>query len=683
MNRTLAFLLLSAAFASYGTAAPVAGQLCVAGKCVPYSCGGKLPPIDSPYVFCNAAQTQCRLGVPASDTRSLACDGRQTLKIRIGEGAAKRVHYIINLAGKTVPSWEFDASGTEVGLLDLPAGKYDVTIAVPHFARFRKTVDVPSETTLRANLAHLPRLTGTITDGRSHKPVANGVITSDKAEHTVSDAAGRFALESDPHDWPTQLTVNAARFATAIIRVPPARADAEFGEVLLHQGTTVNVTIEQERYGQVVELDLQRVVNGIAPGPIMEAYMVAPTKDRTIAKRFESVDAGKYIIVAKGADAGMRLGKRTDVSEGEPVDVSLKIDSFDLSLHAQTKDGPLSDGRVDLKNLDGLWQAAVSLDDVGSASKTLWQAGKFTATISALHSMPFRQTKTVDSTDRSWSIDIPSYEITGTVTDSKTDAPIANASVALQIEEPGGYRLGLSTKTATDGSFRFAPVAHGRHTLKAVSAEYPIGELDYVFEEAEESRNVKIQLEKRPSIRLTVVDGLGLPVSGARVFDPLSPNRGMLGLTDSSGTIPLFVPEAETREIFVVPRDGSLGVIRISAGSDDATLRLGAGNSRIVLRAETQAHQPLARVTMIVRYDGLLLPNEVMESLAGRGSTTASDAQGRMTLEHMPAGLYEFWPVTSAADVAAARTGRPPAVTMVVVPGENLAVLTFARDINR
>jgi hypothetical protein len=156
----------------------------------------------------------------------------------------------------------------------------------------------------------------------------------------------------------------------------------------------------------------------------------------------------------------------------------------------------------------------------------------------------------------------------------------------------------------------------------------------------------------------------------------------MLGLTDSTGTIPLFVPESQTRDIFVVPRDGSLGIIRISAGSDDTTLRLGAGNSRIILRAETQTHQPLARVTMIVRYNGSLLPNEVMESLAGRGSTTASDLQGRMTLEHMPAGLYEFWPVTSAADVAAARTGRPPAVTIVASPGENLAVMTFARDAN-
>ncbi len=452
---------------------------------------------------------------------------------------------------------------------------------------------------------------------------------------------------------------------------------------LTGQGTPVDVTVEEERSGQVVEIDLQRVVNGVAPGPIVEAFSVKPTKDRTISKRFESVDAGQYIVLAKGLDAGMRLGKRIDVHEGEPVAVAMKIESFDLSVHAQTKAIPLSGGRVDLKNLDGLWQAGVSLDDVGISTVTLWQGGRFTATILGPHSMPFHQTRTIDSSDPPWSIDIPSYEITGTVNDSKSDAPVANASVALQIEEADGYRLGLSTKTAPDGSFRFAPVAHGRHTLKAAAAGYPIGEVEYVFEENEESRNLKVLLDKRPSIRLTVTNNQGLPVAGARVFDPLSPNRGMLGLTDSSGAIPIFVPESQTREIFVVPRDGSLGVIRVVAGTDDTTLRLGDGNSRIVLRAETPTHQPLARVTLMIRYNGSLLPNEVMESLAGRGSTTASDAQGRMTLEHMPPGFYEFWPVTSAADVAAARTGHPPAVTMYAAAGENLAILTFARDISK
>jgi hypothetical protein len=215
------------------------------------------------------------------------------------------------------------------------------------------------------------------------------------------------------------------------------------------------------------------------------------------------------------------------------------------------------------------------------------------------------------------------------------------------------------------------------HTLMAAAKDYPRNEASYEFGETEQVHTVSLQLTRTPVIQLTVSDGHGIPLIGARVFDPRR-SGDVVSVTDGNGTAHVFIPEKESREIFVVPADGSFGFLNLTSGAPDASLQISAGLSRIVLRAETEAHEPLMGVTVVVRYNGVTLPYEVMQALSGRGSKTSSDAGGRIVLEHMPVGNYQFWPVASPSDLRAIQNGRPAALRMQVNPGENLTVMTFA-----
>lgn len=212
----------------------------------------------------------------------------------------------------------------------------------------------------------------------------------------------------------------------------------------------------------------------------------------------------------------------------------------------------------------------------------------------------------------------------------------------------------------------------GEHTIRAVSADYPVSETIYTFGEEEESRSLTIALHRTPMTRLSVVDARGMPVLGATVFVvPGDSTIAASGRTDASGQTPIFIPEGATHNVLVVPRDGSLGAMRIKSGTRQAQMILGQGSSRIVVRAESESHEPIPRISLDVRYNGFLLPVEVMEALTARGSMTVSDADGRMILNHMPAGTYELWPVPGNA-------GSAP-VRMIATPGDNVATLTYTR----
>ncbi|HYC89958.1 MAG TPA: hypothetical protein VEO54_12155, partial [Thermoanaerobaculia bacterium] len=112
----------------------------------------------------------------------------------------------------------------------------------------------------------------------------------------------------------------------------------------------------------------------------------------------------------------------------------------------------------------------------------------------------------------------------------------------------------------------------------------------------------------------------------------------------------------------------------------EPSIRLSRATSRIEIRAESESHQPIPNVAVVVRYNRQLLPREVVQELRRmQGARSSSRADGRIVFDHMPAGLYEFWPAGSAAEMRLLFAGAGPQapVTMHAVPGDNVAVLTF------
>jgi hypothetical protein len=550
-------------------------------------------------------------------------------------------------------------------------GTYQLLVDAPHFSSYRVAVEVAAGgEPIVADIRPLPVISGTVVDGGTGATVSGATIALDGETKALTGKDGRFSLEIDPEAWPAQIAVRAEGFGDRVLPAPRARATASLGDVYVRRAATIVAELHFVEPVQVLAVDLVKLRNSArAPGPTVQTKTSLPaaSSDRTV--RFENVEPGQYAVVVKGREAWERAGARIDVAEGDAAVVHIQQTPFRVRLRTLRGNRPLERARVILRQHEVFWESEVEVSG-GEAAITLWQGGRLSATVIAARSVPYRVARTFAAdADAEWLLELPDLEIAGSVIDSETRAPVANAAVLLEMRSKERGQVVVSERTGADGAFRFAPVFAGEHTIKAVAGEYPETQMAYSFDEGQQSHQVTIALVRTPSTQLTVLDARGAPIAGATVFVFNTSAKVASGRTGTDGQFPIFIPRSETRDVFVVPRDESLGVIRLLSGAPDTTMRLAGGTSRIVVRIESASAEPLPRITLAVSYDGRLLPVEVMEALSGRGSTMNSDAAGRVVLLHMPPGPYEFRPVAVSAG----------AIRMFAVPGENLAVMTFAR----
>jgi hypothetical protein len=448
----------------------------------------------------------------------------------------------------------------------------------------------------------------------------------------------------------------------------------------LNRGVSVDAAVHQTEPGQVVSVELMRLRNGgRMPAGVIQTLPLPNSTSLTRTVHFENVEPGQYVVLANGAKPSQRAGQRVDIEEWDVPPVSVQLMPFRLRLRTfrdpkTSDDTPPGRARVILRQQEAFWELPVETDGNGEATVDLWQGGKWTATVESPGSVPFRSRRTIaEPVDTDWALEMPRLEVVGEVVNAESGAPIANAGVALEMSSAEPHQhLTVSARAGRDGTFRFAPVFAGEHKIKAAAEGYPANEVVYSFGDDEESHSLKIALQRTPMTRLSVADAHGAPIAGASVYVV----RGELavvayGRTDATGKTPVFIPDGEERTVFVVPRDGSLGAMRIRSGTPEVAMTLVDGASRIVMHAESESHEPIPGISLDVRYNGFLLPVEVLEALTARGSRTSSDAEGQMVLTHMPAGVYELWPAPAGPNQAPVR--------MVAKAGDNVAVLTFVR----
>ncbi len=563
--------------------------------------------------------------------------------------------------------------------LSLPSGTYQVVASAPHFATFKqKFAPRTKPVTLTVALLPLPRLTGTVIESLSGRPIPHAGVTTDTGCAAFAGDDGHFSIEPEPGKWPKTIAINAVGFGERTLIIPPARADATFDDIGMVDAASVAFEISGRHASDVIAVDLERLrYNGRASGPVVKTIDLPKNpSDAKGTHSFESVDAGKYALVARGREPWQRYSQLVTVSSHDQLVVPLPIDSFDLHIAAQN--APVDDerSRVALASREGFWEAKIPLVH-NAADVSLWQGGAFVATLEFPGAPPFRDDKTItEGVSADWIINLPSSEVIGTVTDAQTAAPIPNAAIALRMRAGDGAVVTVATRAGQDGSFRFSPVMPGAQQVMAAAKGYPGNEVSYVFGESESTHNLSLTLTRTPSVALTMVDTRGLALANALVIDTRQ-GVGAIGRTDANGSISVFFGPEKSRQLFIVPLDGSLGFVTLSSDGPESSLPIPDGNARIVLRAETQTHAPLMGVALDMTYNGIRVPDQVLQALAGRGSRTATDVEGRIVLEHMPVGTYQFWPVASRADVNAIDRGRKPAVIMNVIPGENVASMTF------
>lgn len=418
----------------------------------------------------------------------------------------------------------------------------------------------------------------------------------------------------------------------------------------------VVVEVHQVEPGQAVAVDLVAMhESGRAPGKVVESVRLAQSEalDRTV--RFENVEAGRYTAIVRGAKPWQRAAERVDAFDFEAVPVHVQLAPFGMRLMSLPK------ANVVLRHLGSFWEARFETDENGEAALELWQTGSLSATVKVAGSLPFAVRRTLtEAVDTEWTLEMPNREVIGTVIDAESGAPVPQAAVALEMKQ-----LSVSTRAAEDGTFRFAPVVPGPHVLQAGARDYPVANVEYTFGEDEETHQVTIAMERQPKTLLSIADARG-PLVDAEVLVFHAGRRLANTRTGRDGTAPVFIPQKEEREVWVLPSGGSLAVARIASGTAQARIVVPEGSSRIVVRTETEEEKPIAGIVADVRWNGLLIPDEVMERLRRTGTRVISRDDGRIVLQQMPPGTYELL-------VNGAKPFR-----IVAVPGETTAVMTFA-----
>lgn len=680
--RFVAAILFCCTFAATTVAeeTPSRGQLCFGGECRVHSCGESVEAGETARTFIfSSSRHEHRLGTLAAGTTVPSCepDGSLEVQIRLLDRGTETV--LLRVRSTEGAEWVLRLMGDEIKrsmTIGVARGTYEIVAEMPHFVTYRKTIEIAADrVAVVAELRPFRTIDGVVVDRVTGAALGGAKVVANTGEDAITGRDGHFALAVDPGRWPAKLEVRASGFGSRVVVVPTARVNTSLDSIPLARGVIVEATIHQTEPGQVVSVELLKLRNqGRQPSGVIQTLTLPRSDAMSRSVRFENVEPGQYVVLAKGARPSQHAGQRIEVQEWDVPAVNVQLTPFRLRLRTMKDGEPLGDTRVILRQQEAFWQTDVAMDDAGEAAIDLWQGGRLTATVESRNSVPWRSQRTIaEAVDGDWLLDMPRLEVVGHVIDAESGAPIPNAGVALEMSSTERhYHLSVSANADDEGAFRFAPVFPGEHTIRVASSDYPVSDTIYTFGEEEESRSLTIVLHRTPMTRLSVVDARGLPVTGAKVFVFAGAAATVAsGRTDATGQTPVFIPEGATHNVLVVPRDGSLGAMRIQSGTRQVLMVLSEGSSRIVVRAESESHEPIPRISLDVRYNGFLLPIEVMQALTARGSMTFSDADGRMVLNHMPAGTYELWPVRG-------NTGRAP-VRMIATPGENVATLTYTR----
>ena len=108
-----------------------------------------------------------------------------------------------------------------------------------------------------------------------------------------------------------------------------------------------------------------------------------------------------------------------------------------------------------------------------------------------------------------------------------------------------------------------------------------------------------------------------------------------------------------------------------------------AANASLEVATLTTDGGALPDVSLLMRYNGQLLPPEVAAELQRQqGVAFGTNENGIARLANIPAGVYEFWPYRSEAEASAllaSASALSAPIVVNVVTGENKATVRFQR----
>lgn len=280
--------------------------------------------------------------------------------------------------------------------------------------------------------------------------------------------------------------------------------------------------------------------------------------------------------------------------------------------------------------------------------------------------------------------DAPGGKIQGIVRDAQSGAPVEGALVTLQTKLDDGEEH-RRVSTGTDGVFTFAGIEHGRQTVRIIPARHLEPE-PLVFSLSGEAplREIEVRLESGRTLPVTVINGAHDPATNVKVLAVTESKLRSRTTTDAEGRASVAVPPGETVTLFVIPRQGPFGVLRVPRDQSQGRVKvyLPGTSSSLLIRALTLTGGTMPPFALLMRYNGELVPPEVAEELtAVQGLQLMTGAGSEALLENIPSGSYEFWPYRTddeAASLVASADALNAPIHVNVRVGENKIAVKFA-----
>jgi hypothetical protein len=281
-------------------------------------------------------------------------------------------------------------------------------------------------------------------------------------------------------------------------------------------------------------------------------------------------------------------------------------------------------------------------------------------------------------------IDIPDGRISGILRDAKSGQPVDGATVTLQTNV-GDREEHVRLITSPVGRFDFVGIKHGSHIIRIYSPRHLEPEpIAFQLTGAAPVRELDLRLDPGRSVPIVVIDKEHAPIANAKVFVVADSKLRARGTTDEEGRTSVPAPAGESATLFVVAEEGPFAMVRVPRNDEKRRLEvyLPSSTSSLLIRAQTTDGKTMPPFSLLMRYEGELVPIEVAEELTEvQGLQLATGPDSEAHLRNIPSGSYEFWPYrseTEAESIVAAGSMFEAPIQVNVRMGENKIAVKFA-----
>jgi ABC-type amino acid transport substrate-binding protein len=665
--RKLLFLLLLTA-TSLLAADPEKGTICFGTDCTPATGTAfdvKPADVERRFVWTGANGSTFILGtLPAKAT---AVDLQQkeahnvTVAVRgdVQRGWPVETRFAIAAGKDSGWRWSVPAKvmAKPVSIRLLP-GTYSMQIATEHHKPDRRPIKIDAaDLAIQVILAPPPVVTGRVVtmkkngDDKETKEVAVAgaqIAASDAKVIGSTNEQGAFHIEmTDPRT--EELVISSPGLGARLLPLHITSVETDLGLIRLSSG--VKLTIHIARADSVRSKPLHVQLTEASPAQYDNTNIATrELKAGDADLVFADLSEGEYYVTLSGDGP---LEKLTTVIPIKAEDVSkeIRLRPFQLQGTVRLGNEPLRNGKVGVNERHHTWTAESPIDGEGHFGGPMWQSEGIGGWVSSKEtgSLPVDRDPTLVGDPATWDITFRRRLISGRIFDADTKEPIPHAGLHLELEtksqspagQSGYSRLYSTLHVSDDGSYSIVATKDGIYDLAVTAPDHVSQKTTIEIAAEDESKTADFPLSKGIEQTIDFVWPNGDPVADAMVIEGVARdghNPAWMGGTDPSGRLKMRMRAAETKTLFIVPKEGSFVVVHVVADETKPLRVVVPQPAASLVLTFKDAQQKTAGAFVAMRWNGEWVPGSVV----GRLKFSRADGGG-LRVSLLPAGSYELW----------------------------------------